>query len=362
MSTEAPRIRLVELFAGIGAQRMAMIQGGIPHEVVGISEVDRHALRSYEAIYGDCPNLGDITEVADIPDADVVVYSFPCQSLSVAGRREGMAEGSGTSSSLVWEVARLLRRKAESGRLPGWLLMENVPAVLWESNRDQFRSWMAFLESLGYASRYAVLNAKDFGVPQNRARAFVLSHLGAVPRLPEGRGSGVVLGDVLEDGVPDRYVHPTARFVPKATGDHADVDRHPDGCLRVGTAEGINGHDILRAVYSPRGLGPTVVANSGGNTMPKIPHGDGRVRRLTPRECWRLQGFPDWAFDRARDAGTSDSQLYRQAGNSIAVPVLTELFRTVYRSMGEDRVPRGDLRAHGPIVETLWKSKAGEQK
>lgn len=101
-------MRAVELFSGIGAQRMALTLAGIPHDVVAISEIDKAALRSYEAIWGDCPNLGDIREVESLPPCDLVTYSFPCQDLSLAGKRGGMAEGSGTRSGLVWEVMRLL--------------------------------------------------------------------------------------------------------------------------------------------------------------------------------------------------------------------------------------------------------------
>lgn len=109
-------LRVVELFAGIGAQRMALTLEGIPHTVVAISEIDRHALASYEAIYGDCPNLGDITKIEKLPPCDLVTYSFPCQDLSIAGKRQGMGEG--TRSGLVWEVMRLLERERPSGMAP----------------------------------------------------------------------------------------------------------------------------------------------------------------------------------------------------------------------------------------------------
>ena len=109
------KLRIVELFAGIGAQAMALEQLGIPYEST-VCEIDRNAYASYCAIHGDTPNLGDITKVEHLPDCDLMTYSFPCQDLSVAGKRRGMSEGSGTRSSLLWEVSRLLMDAIERER------------------------------------------------------------------------------------------------------------------------------------------------------------------------------------------------------------------------------------------------------
>ena len=145
--------RVTELFSGIGAQRMSLIQEGIPHEVVGTSEIDTHAIRSYEAIYGDNPNLGDITGLGSIPDSDILTYSFPCTDLSLANpRKTGMARGANERSSLLWEVQRLLDNAASEGNLPEWLVMENVPAVFSKANRADFDEWVSYLDSLGYTS------------------------------------------------------------------------------------------------------------------------------------------------------------------------------------------------------------------
>lgn len=321
---------MTELFSGIGAQRMAMVQGRIPHKVVAVSEIDPHAEKSYMAIFGDCPNMGDIAGIESIPRTDILVYSFPCQSISQVGKREGMARGSGTESSLVWEVGRILEKERSKGTLPEWLLMENVPALLSERNEQALLEWTDFLESLGYASRVGLLNAKDFGVPQNRQRAFMLSRLGGkVPMLPTGKGTGKVMGDVLEKKGTGAYAVPgrvrmDGRF---------DGIRSSDRCLKTGEVRGLKGFEIGRRVYSPDGLSPTLTASG----PPKVEDGKGKARRLTPRECWRLQGFPDWAFDRARNASGSDAQLYRQAGNSIAVPILRRIFRTIDEADIESR-------------------------
>ncbi len=354
--------RVTELFSGIGAQRMALMEKGIPHEVVATSDVNKFSLQSYEAIYGDNPNLGDITKVSSIPDSDILTYSFPCTDLSVANaKKKGMAKGADSRSSLVWEVQRLLEDAKQRGALPEWLIMENVPAILGKKNRTDFNEWVAYLDSLGYTSRWGVLNAKDFGVPQNRERAFMLSHLGPdCPDLPVGPGSTRVLEDVLESDVPENYYLSKARMKgleesnkkEKAKGNgfrfepvsrdgiaHTVTTRAGsrktdnfvyDHCHQVGELD-IKGYDCIKRVYSPDGLSPTCPRGAGGNHLPKITEDGKRVRKLTPRETWRLQGFPDWAFDRAAATGMSDTRLYEQAGNSLAVPVMGAIMETIDR-------------------------------
>lgn len=195
-------LRVVELFSGIGAQRMALTLAGIPHEVVAIAEINKHALASYEAIYGDCPNLGDIAKVEALPPCDLVTYSFPCQDLSLAGKRAGMGEG--TRSGLVWEVVRLLE-SAERER-PEWLLMENVPQVL---TSPLWPDLLARLSAMGYRNKWAKLDSSNFGSAQKRVRAFMVSRLNQdPPELPLSAPNAprLCLRDVMEPERADRYV------------------------------------------------------------------------------------------------------------------------------------------------------------
>lgn len=199
-------IRVVELFAGIGAQHQALKQAQIPHEVVAISEIDQGAVRAYEAIHGPTNNLGDITKVEHLPDCDLLTYSFPCQDLSVAGKRKGMSKGSGTRSGLLWEVERLLADMRERESLPNALLMENVDAILFEANIRDFKKWIARLSEFGYTSSYKVLDAADYGVPQRRKRCFMVSLLdGRFFTFPKGIPLDKRLKDVLEDDVDESY-------------------------------------------------------------------------------------------------------------------------------------------------------------
>lgn len=205
------KVRLIELFAGVGSQAMAMERLNVPFEHYRAVEFDKYPIASYNAIHGtDFPPM-DITKIhgADLGIVDVetftylLTYSFPCQDLSVAGKGRGMTKGSGTRSGLLWEVERLLN---EVDHLPQVLLMENVPQVHGKKNIDDFQDWIAFLESKGYTNFWQDLNAKDYGVPQNRNRTFMVSILGPAKfEFPKPIELNKVMKDYLEDEVDEKY-------------------------------------------------------------------------------------------------------------------------------------------------------------
>ena len=408
-------MRVVELFAGIGAQRQALEELGIEHEAI-VCEIDKHAYRAYCAIHGDTPNLGDITKVERLPPCDLLTYSFPCQDLSVAGCGRGMSRESGTRSSLLWEVERLLRVAQENDELPDALLMENVDAILNKDNIRDFREWVRILSEMGYISSYKVLNAKDFGIPQNRRRCFMISRRdGGSLDFPDPILLTTRLKDYLEEDVPDRFflsdekietyerhrirheaqghgfgwsptkpdgvippitTNPTRHGAPflMQAGDLKGRPKVDVGIIRCGSI-GTGGYDHAKRVYLPEGLAPTLTTKKewapkiewpcatkrgfmtaedgdglvmAGPTLargtvqngsaPTLTTGKGcdtgvvdglSVRFLTPRECWRLMGFPDDAYDKA-ERECSQAQLYHQAGNSIVVNVLKAIFSKMY--------------------------------
>ena len=160
--TEQNPLRLIELFAGIGSQTQALTNIGVPHTVVAISEIDKYAIQSYEAIHGKVNNLGDIKRIKALPSADLWTYSFPCQDISVAGKGAGIKEG--TRSGLLFEVERLLNVANEEGTLPKYLLLENVKNLVSKKFKADFDRWLDFLSSLGYTNYWQILNAKDYGV------------------------------------------------------------------------------------------------------------------------------------------------------------------------------------------------------
>ncbi len=256
------KIRLVELFAGIGAFSAAFRNTEIPHETIAIAEIDPHAIRAYTSIHGDVPNLGDISLVEDLPECDLLTYSFPCQDISIAGDGKGFAKSNDaverTRSGLLWEVERLLLK---SERKPKYLIMENVDAILNTPHIRNFRLWVRSLTEMGYTSSYAVLDASDYGVPQTRKRCFMVSALGNdrfvfPPPAPDGR----ILTDVLEENVDDKY------FLPANRLEKLKIRKLPP------KAEGL----ILRArldqkyvitskVYSIAGISPCLTATGETN-------------------------------------------------------------------------------------------------
>lgn len=198
-----------ELFTGIGAFRKALIRMGLPHKVVGISEIDRFAIKSYEAIYGEVRNYGDISKVEKLDYADLWTYGFPCQDISLAGKQAGVVQGV-TRSGLLYEVERLLRRAKEDGELPKYLIMENVKNLVGKKFKNDFMAWCRTLEELGYKNEWRVLSAADYGVPQKRERVFCVSvraDLGQKFSFPEPVELNKRLVDVLEplEEIDERY-------------------------------------------------------------------------------------------------------------------------------------------------------------
>lgn len=198
-------LKVIELFAGLGTQHQALENIGVEHEVVAISEIDKYCLKSYEALHGKPNNLGNICEIKKLPKADLWTYSFPCQDCSIAGKLAGLKEG--TRSGLLWEVERLLNVANNDGSLPKYLLLENVKNLVSKRFINDFNKWLDFLSSLGYTNYWKVLNAKDYGIPQNRERVFCVSILGEhTPfSFPEKQELKLKLKDLLEDEVDEKY-------------------------------------------------------------------------------------------------------------------------------------------------------------
>lgn len=196
-------LRVFEAFAGYGSQSMALRNIGVEHEVVGISEIDKYAIMAYNATHPETKNYGDICAInwKDVPDFDLFTYSFPCTDISNAGAQAGFEEGSGTRSSLLWEC-----RKAIVAKRPKYLMMENVKAITSKKFLPGLLRWQEFLSEQGYTNFVKVLNAKDYGVPQNRERCFIVSILGdAWYDFPEPRPLELKLKDILEDKVDEKY-------------------------------------------------------------------------------------------------------------------------------------------------------------
>ncbi len=396
-------LTFIDLFAGVGGFRLGMEAAG--HKCVGYVEWDKFARKSYEAIHnvkGEW-TAHDITTVTNDDlrllrgQVDVICGGFPCQAFSIAGKRLGFAETRGT---LFFEIARFAKEIQ-----PQYLFLENVKGLLNHDGGNTFRTILSTLDELGYDAEWQVLNSKDYGVPQNRERVFIVGHLRGrsrrevFPIRSSYREIGNVQGQqVYANTLTTRtgQANGTGSYILEReqhekiikavlTPDRADKrqngrrmkepgepmftltaqDSH--GVMIVDDTQGFDGvryyaneaptlrsqRSGLKVVYvkeaTKQGYAEAQIGDSINFSVPNSKTRRGRVgkgmaqtldtscnqatienkppyriRKLTPRECWRLQGFPDWAFDRAREVN-SDSQLYKQAGNSVTVNVIHEI-------------------------------------
>lgn len=301
-------MKVFEAFAGVGTQAMALKRIGIDYEVVGISEIDKFALKSYEQIHGKVNNFGDISKIncKDLPDFDLFTYSFPCQDISMAGKQAGFSKDSGTRSSLLWECERIIKNKK-----PKYLLMENVKALTFKKNMEGFNKWLKTLEDIGYKNYWKVLNAKDYGVPQNRERVFCVSILGDEEyKFPEKQILKIKLKDLLEENVDEKYYLSNDRvkqLVKIISNDDIKEKSVYDGSVKNPKSKNISNcltardRDIVNyqssgnvviepkiiqthklkndkrdnpsnyRVYNINGIGPTLLTNRGGGNQPCIP-------------------------------------------------------------------------------------------
>ena len=271
-------IRLIELFAGIGSQAAALRNLGADFTHYRCVEWDKYAIASYNAVHGTDFETSDIQKIhasdLGITETDkycyIMTYSFPCQDLSLAGNQKGMTKGSGTRSGLLWEVERLLDECTE---LPQVLLMENVPQVIGKKNIKDFQSWRSKLESLGYSNFVQLLNAKDYGIPQNRNRCFMVSILGDYHyTFPKKQKLELRLKDMLEDNVDKKYylsddmvnnfiISNEKQNLPFRSSDQLRAGKNgQSGDGQVGYIEKVTGQHQSNTVYSSEGCSRTIQA------------------------------------------------------------------------------------------------------
>ena len=414
-------MKLLSLFSGIGAFENALERKGIDFELVNYCEFDKYASKSYSLIHNvpEVMNLGDITKVKidelEPYSADLITYGFPCQDISNAGKQRGFEhDGQLTRSGLFFYAAAII------GRIqPKVAICENVKALVGKKFTKEFETVLSTLEDMGYTNYWQVLNAKDYGIPQNRERVFIVSIRNDIDKkytFPAPIKLELRLKDILEKEVEEKYYLKGLqdffiknsfeqeikgngfRFSPhiKNNADIAktitthngsrmddnyviDVDSEDAFFKFDSTNEKINmigmldikGNEQVRRVYGTDGLSPTLNTMQGGNRQPKVlvreatkkgyaeaVDGDSinleqpnskirrgrvgkqvaqtlntapqqavvepslRIRKLTPKECFRLMGFDDADIDVLIENGISNTQLYKQAGNSIVVNVL----------------------------------------
>ncbi|HFL3696504.1 TPA: DNA (cytosine-5-)-methyltransferase [Clostridioides difficile] len=332
--------------------------------------------KAYKAIHGEVNNLGDISkiDVKDIPDHDLLTYSFPCTDISVAGKMEGLSKGSGTRSGLLWECEKIIKHCK-----PKYLLMENVKNLVSKKFKPEFEKWIKCLEELGYTNYWDILNSKDYKVPQNRERVFMVSILGEDEKyeFPKKLQLESSILDILEENVPDKYYLSDIlvnRFIPnksflidkinkkfetsKEKNIQAGFIQKGEGGVKHQSNIVMNAEYISRTLTAGDYKAPPMIAiknklfceyrydegirlfnkNICGTITAKCSGRKGileysdifKIRKLTTTECFRLMGMNDRDIQAIKEAGISATQQYKMAGNSIVISVLEEIFRNMF--------------------------------
>lgn len=313
------KIRVIELFAGYGSQHLALkrLKRDYPefeYEVVAFCEIDDNAIKAYHALHGDhIPNLGDITQVnpSDVPDCDLMTWSFPCQSISSAGLQHGLAEGSGTRSSLCWNAMRIFEAKR-----PKYLLMENVSALVSDKFIGDFNLLQSSLQKIGYTNFTQLMNAKDYGVPQNRLRVFMVSVLDCSQAyyFPKPFPLEKRLKDVLETNVPERYYLSQERLAGLKLCNEKENDIQIVGAYNKGQSGVID---------NAAGCSPTVDASASQ-------HGRGvQITEQVQEPCIDILG--NLQPDNNRKEGGIRQQNQVVSGDGIAPAVTAEHSRHAYK-------------------------------
>lgn len=373
----AKPVRLIELFAGIGSQAKALELLGVDFEHWKVCEFDDYAMKSYNAVHNTNFKTSDIQNLTasdlEIKDKDkyeyIMTYSYPCTDISIAGKKEGMERNSGTRSSLLWEVERLLKECGDNK--PQILLMENVRECHNGKNAPLFFEWTSFLRSIGYKNFYTDMDAKNYGIPQTRKRCFMLSILdeNAYYEFPQACGLNYSVKEFLKDKVDKKYYVkeetalplikkmekecPSATIIDDTYGfDNSEVRYFPDVCptLRAAKAN-------LKCIVAMRGRNSDSLNQTPGtsteqrleknktnccNTITTVQKDNlifenKQLRNLTPKEVWRLFGFEDKDVEKASEF-VPDTQLYKQGGNCIVVNCLVAILGRLFK--GKESVYR----------------------
>lgn len=300
-------MKILELFGGIGASRKALINLGVDVKSIDYVEIDEKAVRTYDSMYDNSHVTQDVRGWDLKPD--VLIHGSPCQDFSIAGHQKGGSKGSETRSSLMWETIRIIE---DFGTWrPRLVVWENVKNVISRHMVDNFNLYLQSLERLGYTNRFAVLDARDYGLPQARERVFVVSVLGS---------NGFSFQKLRQ-----RPMRPLSEFL-EADADERYTVTQPSVLACIGN-KGVRRTTVI-SDYAY-----TVTTRQDRTPAQVVALGGGRYRYLTERECWRLQGFDDEDFNAALAVhptkGRMNRTLYKQAGNSMPVNVLEALFEVI---------------------------------
>lgn len=367
------KVRFASFFSGYDSQALALKRLGIEFEFVAISEIDKYALKVHKALFGEVDNLGAVGTFDELPyDLDLATWSFPCQDISKAGILKGLENG--TRSNLGFIFLDTVKNTPLEHR-PKVMVMENVKNLISKRFADDFEEILSRLKDMGYTSTYQVLNAKDYGIPQNRERVFVVSILDEVLySFPDKQPLSITLKNLLEPEVDDKYfitekmlkyiIASNDKWVVKKdsyiNNSIAGTITTREGNTRIDSSTYVSDklspdYLIDKILINQKTISGYAVAEKGDGIYLNRPHQkrgvvqkgmiptiktngsdlgvvleDLKIRRLTPKECFRLRGLKDEEIDIILNE-VSNSQAYKLAGNSIVVNVLVEIFRELFK-------------------------------
>ncbi|WP_315076263.1 DNA cytosine methyltransferase [uncultured Clostridium sp.] len=300
-------VQILELFGGIGSPRIALRNLGIDVKAIDYVEIDEKAVRSYNAMFEKDLAYKTQSVVNYNLKPDILIHGSPCQSFSIAGKQEGADEGSGTESSLMWETIHIIQQMGMWK--PRIVIWENVKNVLSKHMKHHFNKYLDEMQKLGYTSRYDVLNAMDFGLPQNRNRVFTISCL-----------DGTLFNFETLERSPMRNI---SEFLESNVSEEYEVTQ--PSILRGIGAKGVNRATVIKDYAY------TITERQDRCPAQVIDLGNGKYRFLTDLECWRLQGYEDEDYCNAAKVNNRRA-LYKQSGNSIPVTIFESIFKQILAS------------------------------
>ena len=312
-------IKILELFGGIGSPRCALRNIGVPVKAIDYVEIDEKAVRSYNAMFEMELKYKTQSVVGYNLKPDILIHGSPCQDFSIAGQQKGADEGSETRSSLMWETIHIIEQMGEWK--PRYVIWENVKNVTSKHMKANFNRYLSEMERMGYTNNYEILDARQFGLPQARERVFTISVLNGDPfdfsdliKTPMRN-----IKDFLEDNdkVPDQYL------------------------VTQPSVYNVIGHAGIKRATVIQDYAYTITTRQDRTPAQVIDLHNGKYRYLTERECWRLQGYTDEDYEAAaavqKRVGRYKMALYKQAGNSIAVPIFESIFRKIIFGETEEK-------------------------
>lgn len=304
-------VQILELFGGIGSPRCALRNLGITTKAIDYVEIDENAVRSYNSMFSEELEYKTQSVIGWNLRPDILIHGSPCQDFSIAGHQKGAEEGTETRSSLMWETIHIIQQMGEWK--PKFVIWENVKNVLSKHMRANFDRYISEMEKLGYISNFEILDAREFGIPQARERVFTISVL---------NGEKFNFDDLIRTEMGD---------INTFLLDNESVPSAYD--VTQPSVYNVIGKTGIKRATVIKDFAYTITTRQDRTPAQVINCGNGRYRYLTERECWRLQGYTDEDFEAAaavqKKIGRYTMALYKQAGNSIAIPIFESIFRKI---------------------------------